>query len=297
MDGNGEGVVPASDTTDDEAPRPPRMSFASRGGRPPAKAFVSKPFTARALASKAPPTTLFDRLHGQGPLVKWPAGKPGRTRSLPSIKHTAAEPTAAITTRVSPVPTVARLAPVAREVTAVRAAPIASGTPIASAAPIASETKEKTMSERFIAERLLSDRGAAYNPQIPRRVPDIPSPAAMKASEADSEGKRLVLGRQVQVSGEISGCERLIVEGRAQATLAGVKTLEVGMQGFFSGTAAVENAVIAGNFEGTLKVSGHLDIGAAAVVKGSISYGTIAIAAGGKLLGTIEEMPATVASE
>jgi cytoskeletal protein CcmA (bactofilin family) len=145
------------------------------------------------------------------------------------------------------------------------------------------------MSERFIAERLLSDRGgSAFNPQVPRRVPDIPSPASVKASEADLEGKRLVIGRQVSLSGEIGGCERLVVEGKVDATLRDIKILEVGTQGSFKGNAAVETAAIAGTFEGTLKVSGHLDIGAGAVVKGSVAYGTIAIANGGKLQGTVE---------
>jgi cytoskeletal protein CcmA (bactofilin family) len=149
--------------------------------------------------------------------------------------------------------------------------------------------KGENMSERFIAERLLSDRGGAnFNPQVPRRVLDIPSPGTVKSGEADMEGKRLVIGRQVTLSGEIGGCERLIVEGKVDATLRDVKTLEVGGQGAFKGDAAVETAVIAGSFEGKLAVSGHLEIGPGAVVKGTVSYGTIAVANGGKLLGTVE---------
>jgi cytoskeletal protein CcmA (bactofilin family) len=150
------------------------------------------------------------------------------------------------------------------------------------------ERRGENMSERFISERLLSDRGPTFNPQIPRRVPDIPSPASVKASEADTEGKRLTVGRQVKLTGEIGGCEKLMVEGVVEAVLHEIKVLEIGTSGTFKGTAEVESATVAGSFEGTLRVSGHLDIGAGATVKGTVSYGTITIASGGKLLGTVE---------
>ena len=150
------------------------------------------------------------------------------------------------------------------------------------------ERKGENMSERFISERLLSDRGTTFNPQIPRRVPDIPSPGGVKASEADFEGKRLTVGKAVKLSGEIGGCEKLVVEGTVEATLHDIKTLEIGTNGTFKRNAAVETAMVSGSFEGTLKVSGHLDVGPGATVKGTVSYGTITVASGGKLLGTIE---------
>jgi cytoskeletal protein CcmA (bactofilin family) len=215
----------------------PHVALVRGTTRPPAKPFVSKPFSARSLMAGAPrpSSPLIDRLHGRGPLVKWP-------RSVSSR-----------------------------------------------GADMRAESKGGNMSERFISERLLSDRGStSFNPQIPRRVPDIPSPASVKAGEADIEGKRLVIGRAITLSGEIAGCERLLVEGKVQATLREVKMLEVGANGSFSGTATVDSASVAGTFEGTLQVSGHLEIGPGATVKGTVSYGTIAVANGGKLLGTVE---------
>lgn len=205
--------------------------------RPPAKAFVSKPFSSRSGKPGA--------LLSKGPLVKWPAKSSGIKAAKGAENNVTA--------------------------------------------------KGENMSERFIAERLTSDRASStFNPQIPRRVPDIPNLAA-KANEADLDGKRLMVGKAVSLSGAIGGCERLIVEGKVDVTLDAVKILEVGAQGVFKGTAAVESAVIAGTFEGTLKVSGHLEVGPGATVKGTVSYGTIAVASGGKLLGTIDsvEMPAT----
>lgn len=215
---------------------------ASRG-RPPAKAYMSKPFSARMGKSGS--------LLRKGPTIKWQthAGFAKAAEVAASIQGSNGR-----------------------------------------------EAKGENMSERFIAERLTSDRASTtFNPQIPRRVPDIPNLGSAKNSEADMEGKRLLVGRAVNLSGEIGGCERLVIEGKVDVTLNDVKTLEVGAQGQFKGTAAVEAAIIAGTFEGTLKVSGHLEVGAGAVVKGTVSYGTIAVASGGKLLGTIEsvEAPAT----
>jgi cytoskeletal protein CcmA (bactofilin family) len=228
---DGEGEFSPDDVEVAQFARP-----ASRG-RPPAKAFMSKPFSARS----GKPGLL-----SKGPIVKWPAAKPTPHRVV---------------------------------------APAAGGP------PSAGEAKGENMSERFIAERLMSDRGSnTFNPQVPRRVPDIPNLSTAKANEAELEGKRLLIGKAVSLSGEIGGCEKLTVEGKVDVTLNDVKILEVGAQGLFKGTAAVESAIIAGMFEGTLKVSGHLEVGPGATVKGTVSYGTIAVASGGKLLGTIESV-------
>jgi hypothetical protein len=140
-----------------------------------------------------------------------------------------------------------------------------------------------TMSERFSSDRL-----AAFAPQIPRRVADIPNSAAARSAEADIDGKRLVIGKQIRMRGEISGCERLLVEGHVDASLSDVKTIEVTANGYFKGNAEVDVASIAGTFEGNLKVCGHLEIAPSGVVKGNVSYKTIAVANGGRLLGTIE---------
>ena len=248
-------LLPAGATQDTEADAAvPRVAFPAVRSRPPTKVFATKSLSARSLmapAAKGDRVPLHERLHGKAPLVKWPKS-------------------------------------VIRKTTPV-AGPSADAVPAETQEPARGEKKGENMSERFIAERLLSDRGGStFNPQVPRRVLDIPSPGAVKSTEADMEGKRLIIGRAVSMTGEIGGCERLIVEGKVDATLRDVKTLEVGAQGTFKGDAAVETAVIAGTFEGKLAVSGHLDIGAGAVVKGTVSYGTIAVANGGKLLGTVE---------
>ncbi len=139
-----------------------------------------------------------------------------------------------------------------------------------------------------MSDRFNTDRMAAFTPQVQKRVADIPNLTAVRSPEADLEGKRLVIGKQVRMSGEIAGCEKLVVEGTVEASISEVKSIEVTANGTFKGNAEVENAVIAGTYEGSLKVNGHLEIAASGVVKGGVSYRTIAVANGGKLLGSIE---------
>lgn len=141
---------------------------------------------------------------------------------------------------------------------------------------------------KMMSDRFSSDRMAAFSPQIPRRVADIPNPAAVRAAAAESDGRSLIVGKAIRMKGEIAGCERLVIEGQVDAALSEVKSIEVTASGQFKGTAEVESAVIAGVYEGSLKVSGHLEVASTGAIKGSVSYKTIMVANGGKLEGTIE---------
>jgi len=126
-----------------------------------------------------------------------------------------------------------------------------------------------------------------FTPQPARRVTEIPSPASVKAAEAESEGKRLIIGRQVKVTGEIAGCAHLTVEGSVDAKLDGVRGIEVAATGVLKGAADVDTAVVAGQFEGTLTVREHLDIAASGHVRGTITYRSVTIATGGRITGTV----------
>ena len=145
-------------------------------------------------------------------------------------------------------------------------------------------SRETSMSDRFS-----SDRMAAFNPQIPRRVADIPSPSVLRG-ESEADSKRLLVGKQVRIKGEISGCEKLVVDGLVDAAVSGVKAIEVTNNGTFKGSAEVDSATISGTYDGDLKVNGHLEITASGVVTGKVTYKTIAVANGGRLQGAIETL-------
>jgi len=97
----------------------------------------------------------------------------------------------------------------------------------------------------------------------------------------------LIVGEGIQVKGKIECCQRLTVEGHVEAAMA-AETLEVLAKGLFEGTAEVDNADIAGAFDGVLIVRGQLTIKESGRVSGTIRYGRILIEAGGEISGEIE---------
>lgn len=110
----------------------------------------------------------------------------------------------------------------------------------------------------------------------------LPGPAALDSAP---EGT-LIVGRDIHVKGQIDDCRALIVEGRVEATLK-TDRLEVRKGGTFLGAAETGHAMIAGTFEGTLNVTGQLDVAASGLVRGETSYDRIAIEAGGAIVGTV----------
>jgi len=113
-----------------------------------------------------------------------------------------------------------------------------------------------------------------YHPAIPRRNPDIPNsvrPTSPVESQTPNENK-LVVGKEIKLSGAISTCECLVVEGEVTADLAEAKMLIVSPGGTFTGTARVENAEVSGLFDGEMHVSDTVTVKKGGIVKGTITY-------------------------
>ncbi|MEQ8735436.1 MAG: polymer-forming cytoskeletal protein [Rhodospirillaceae bacterium] len=137
---------------------------------------------------------------------------------------------------------------------------------------------------------------SSYRPEIPRKVVDIPNPSRLPSERSDSsgdeDGKRLVVGKSISVSGDISACETLVVQGTVEANMSDAVTLEVSEGGLFKGEAEVDHAYIAGTFDGTLRARLTLEVAESGHVKGSINYNNISIASGGRVQGTIDVIDA-----
>lgn len=108
------------------------------------------------------------------------------------------------------------------------------------------------------------------------------------------EGRKLLVGREISVSGEISACDHLVVEGSIEARIADCRTMEIHQGGVFKGSAEIEEATISGRFEGELTVKGKLVLRADGLVSGTIRYGTMEVEPGGRLVGTLEPLESTV---
>lgn len=102
-----------------------------------------------------------------------------------------------------------------------------------------------------------------------------------------SNGRKLVVGQGITMSGEIESCEHLIVEGTIEATLKGASVLDVSESGAFLGTVEIDEANIAGRFEGDITVKGRLTIEATGQVVGSISYKELSMEAGAVIDGSV----------
>lgn len=134
--------------------------------------------------------------------------------------------------------------------------------------------------------------GRASEPDIP--APAEPEPAAkVSPGTPPSAGRSLVVGREIELRGAVKSCERLIVEGRVEGEVSETEALEIGPEGFFSGTAEVERCTIAGRLEGELTVTGLLRLESGAVLQGKLRYGELEIARGGRMAGDIDEVQAS----
>jgi cytoskeletal protein CcmA (bactofilin family) len=116
--------------------------------------------------------------------------------------------------------------------------------------------------------------------------PIMPTPKAR-----DTENRRLIVGREISLSGEITSCDRLVVEGSVEANLTNCREIEIADSGLFKGSATIEEAEIRGRFEGTLTVRKRLVIRATGKVTGAVRYGQLEVEAGGQLTGEIQAQP------
>lgn len=105
---------------------------------------------------------------------------------------------------------------------------------------------------------------------------------------ADSEGKCLVVSRNISLSGRIKSCEKLIVEGSVETEIDGCRELEVARTGVFKGNAEVETADISGSVEGSLTAREILVVRASGRIRGTVSYGQLEVERGGILVGEIQ---------
>jgi len=123
-------------------------------------------------------------------------------------------------------------------------------------------------------------------------APIIPTPKAR-----DTEMRRLIVGREISLTGEITSCDRLIVEGNVEANLTNCREVEITESGLLKGTAAIDDAEIRGRYEGTLAVRKRLLIRASGKVVGTVRYGQLEIECGGQISGDIQAQPSTEETE
>jgi cytoskeletal protein CcmA (bactofilin family) len=148
-------------------------------------------------------------------------------------------------------------------------------------------------------------------PAMPPRAPDLaragdpPRPGDPLRRPADltnqvkpdGEMRRLSVGREITLSGEINSCDKLFIEGSVEANLTNCRDVDIAETGLFKGSASIEEAEVRGRFEGNLTVRKRLLIKTTGRVSGTIRYGQIEIECGGQISGDIQAQAAGDASE
>jgi len=135
-------------------------------------------------------------------------------------------------------------------------------------------------------------------PDPPRQAAEAPRPAAdlgprpaLSAPAAlrnDSEPRKLTVGREISLSGEITSCDKLIIEGSVEANLQNCHDVDIAESGLFKGSATIDDIEVRGRFEGNLTVRKRLLIRATGRVSGTIRYGQVEIECGGQISGDIQ---------
>jgi cytoskeletal protein CcmA (bactofilin family) len=136
-------------------------------------------------------------------------------------------------------------------------------------------------------------------PDLPRRKVDLPSSTGAGATSTEGTlsvgdrepekfgGKRLIVGEGIRLSGEISSCDRLVVEGEVEVTLNDTLALEIASTGRFTGGCEVEEADISGIYEGDLTVRRRLTVRDSGRLTGTVRYGELELERGGQIAGNI----------
>lgn len=138
-----------------------------------------------------------------------------------------------------------------------------------------------------VEKKMIRSDIPGHNTMLTGTLPyGAPTPAAQT-----EEHRRLAVGRDIKLSGEISNCEHLMIEGTVEAATLQTQRFDIFEGGAFNGSAEVKDANIAGRFDGKLVVTGRLSIKSTAVVKGEISYGALEIEAGSRIEASISARP------
>lgn len=113
-----------------------------------------------------------------------------------------------------------------------------------------------------------------------------------QGQQGSSDNSSLTIGPGISMSGEIEACEHIVVQGTVEAALKGARILDIEEGGTFYGTVEIEEATLAGRFEGDITVRGRLSIRETGVITGSITYGELEVEAGATIDGRMTPVSA-----
>jgi cytoskeletal protein CcmA (bactofilin family) len=160
--------------------------------------------------------------------------------------------------------------------------------------PAADAARPAELPQRRFEAQAAPDAAASASAGLVKPLP-VSEPTPVRQVETGKQ-KRLIVGSGIRMSGEITACDRLVVEGFVEARLNETRALEIAEGGQFKGGCLVEEAEITGVYEGDLTVRGRLMIRATGKVDGNIQYGDLEIERGGQIGGTVSRLEGSKAA-
>jgi cytoskeletal protein CcmA (bactofilin family) len=130
------------------------------------------------------------------------------------------------------------------------------------------------------------DLGQSRILRQPQGIHDIAGRRTMR--DGDNEGKKLIVGRDIALNGEIKSCDKLVVEGHVEANISDCRVIEIAEGGSFKGMAEIDSAEISGTFDGSITARELLVIRATGRITGKVRFGQLEIERGGEVTGDIQ---------
>jgi cytoskeletal protein CcmA (bactofilin family) len=125
----------------------------------------------------------------------------------------------------------------------------------------------------------------------PRPSAIVPGPAGQGGPgprASAPERRTLVVGKGISLQGTVSDAERLVVEGTVESQMIQAHELHISHAGVFKGEVQVEDAEVAGVFDGTITARGALVVRASGKVLGVARCRRLQVEEGGQISGRIE---------
>ncbi len=131
--------------------------------------------------------------------------------------------------------------------------------------------------------------GTAIPPRPAAMPPaSAPTPTAPPPRPMTQERRTLVVGRGISLQGTVADAERLVVEGTVESQMIQATELSISQTGVFKGEVQVEDAEIAGTFDGTLTARGALVLRGTGRVIGNARCRRLMVEEGGQISGRME---------
>ncbi|MHC5024966.1 MAG: bactofilin family protein [Planctomycetota bacterium] len=123
------------------------------------------------------------------------------------------------------------------------------------------------------------------------RIPPSPAPPKPAAApiEPRSSGKPATIGQSVQINGELTGQEDLIIDGKIQGKIS-VKghNLTIGSNGRIDAEVHAKSVIINGHVAGNITADDRVEISPTGSVQGDIAAPRVALADGSSFKGSID---------